>query len=582
VSPKEREDPLTLVSAEGEASAGRRAVSELLGDRYEVVAKLGAGAFGEVYEATDTTLHRKVAIKRIRLDAFAEGPELEEVKARFLREAQVAAKLRHPNIVTIHDIAAKDASSFMVMERVEGRTLQDVLQERGRLGVQETIHLVSQAAAALDYAHGNGVVHRDVKPSNLMVEPSGHVKVMDFGIAKAASSRNITQAGTIVGTPNYMAPEQARGGQVDGRADLFSLGCILYECLAGRRPFEGESVTAILLKIVSEPPPEIDFAALHLPESLGPVLRKALAKNPQDRYPSGEALMAALRDAALTVKAVVPPPVPTLVASEKTRSSGGPPTAPAGRRRLPWLLAAGVAAVVLFAAVLWSVSAFQGTPGAPSADGAPASGSKLMAPKPVRLSPHVVKDEPPLAKRLLGAKPILHVSAPAGSTLVVRLDKPLSSETARPEQTVTATTDAPLVVDGHDVVPAGARVSGRVVHAAPSGKVSGRGELTIEFDRVLLPGHADATIGTESLHWTARSTVKQDTAKVGGGAVLGAVVGGILGGKKGAAIGGAVGGSAGAGVVLATKGEEVVLREGTRLDVRLRSPLTVTIAEPEK
>jgi serine/threonine-protein kinase len=243
-------------------SAGRRAVSELLGDRYEILRKLGAGAFGEVYEARDTTLGRKVAIKRIRLDAFAEGPELEEVKQRFLQEAQVAANLRHPNVVTMHDIAAKESSSFMVMELVEGRTLQALLRERGRLSLEQTLPLLSQAAAALDFAHSNGVIHRDVKPANLMIEPSGQVKVMDFGIAKAAASGNITRTGAILGTPNYMAPEQARGGAVDGRADLFSLGCVLYECLTGRKPFVGDSVTAILLKVLTEPPPSVDFEAL--------------------------------------------------------------------------------------------------------------------------------------------------------------------------------------------------------------------------------------------------------------------------------------------------------------------------------
>src|SRR5262245_54916917 len=178
-------------------SAGRQAVSEVLGDRYEILGKLGAGAFGEVYEARDTTLGRKVAIKRIRLDAFAEGPELEEVKQRFVREAQTAAKLRHPNVVTIHDIAARGSSSFMVMELVEGRTLQAILRERGRLPLAETLRILAQAADALDFAHAQGVVHRDVKPANLMVEPSGHVKVMDFGIAKASSSGDITKTGAI-------------------------------------------------------------------------------------------------------------------------------------------------------------------------------------------------------------------------------------------------------------------------------------------------------------------------------------------------------------------------------------------------
>ncbi len=218
---------------DGVSSGGRDALVEVLGSRYEIVKKLGAGAMGEVYEANDTTLGRRVAIKRIRLDAFADGKQLEDVKKRFVREAQVAAHLRHPNIVTTHDIVESLDSSFIVMEMVEGQTLSELLRQKGRLSLDETLNILTQAASALDHAHANKVVHRDVKPANLMVESSGHVKVMDFGIAKAESSGQITATGTILGTPNYMSPEQAMGKEVDGRSDLFSLACVAYECLTG-------------------------------------------------------------------------------------------------------------------------------------------------------------------------------------------------------------------------------------------------------------------------------------------------------------------------------------------------------------
>ena len=165
-----------------------------------------------------------MAVKRIRLEAFAEASQLEDVKQRFLREAQVAARLRHANIVTTHDIVATAGTSFIVMELVHGQTLQAVLQERGRLPLDETIALMAQAAAALDHAHANQVVHRDVKPANIMLEPGGDVKVMDFGIAKLETGANLTTTGSIMGTPNYMSPEQAKGMKVDGRSDLFSLG----------------------------------------------------------------------------------------------------------------------------------------------------------------------------------------------------------------------------------------------------------------------------------------------------------------------------------------------------------------------
>jgi serine/threonine-protein kinase len=555
---------------EGVASAGRQAVSEMLGDRYEVVRKLGAGAFGEVYEARDTTLDRRVAVKRIRLDSFAEGPELEEVKRRFLQEAQVAARLRHPNIVTIHDIGAKGASSFMVMELVQGQTLQALLRDRGRLGLEETVRILGQAAAGLDFAHASGIVHRDVKPANLMIEPSGHVKVMDFGIAKApAEGGNITRTGTILGTPNYMAPEQARGSAVDGRADLFSLGCTLYECLSGQRPFVGESVTAILLKILQEEPPALDFDSLLLPAPLGDVLRKALAKHPEERYASGKQLMDAVTAAAAGSRPE-PAAVATVVSPRTQLPKPVAPPAPVAaarpRRSAARTLGIAAALVLVLGGVVWGASAgLRGAAGAPSR---------------VRVSANVAREEPAFLGRLLGAKPRLYVTVPPGTPLRLRLETALSSETARPDQEVVATTSAPVVVDGHEALPADSRVLGHVSHAAGAGKVSGRGELTLEFDRVATPA-GELALEAQPLQRIARATVKKDAGKVAAGAGIGALVGGILGGKKGAIVGGAVGGSAGAGAVLATKGEEVVLPAGSALETRLRSPLTVTLVPAE-
>ena len=568
--------------AGGDASAGRKAVSEILGDRYEIVAKLGAGAFGEVYEAKDTSLHRKVAIKRIRLDAFAEGPQLEEVKARFIREAQVAAKLRHPNIVTIHDIAAKGASSFMVMELVEGATLQDLLREKGWLRLEETLRILSQVAAALDYAHGSGVVHRDVKPANLMIEPSGQVKVMDFGIAKAQTSSDVTRAGAIMGTPNYMSPEQARGEKLDGRADLFSLGCVFYECLSGQKPFRGDSVTAILLKIITESPPPIDFDALQLPAPIGAVLERALAKSRGDRYPTGTQMIQAAQEAAagrataptlrtsrvLAAPPAVPPPLPSTAASVAPGPSA-PAAAPTPRRApLPWIIAAALVAAGVGAGLLWTTRA--------SSSGGGGAGSAT------RVSSHVAREDPGFVGRLLGAKPKLRITVPEGSAFAAQLETPLSSETARPDDAFTAVTSAAFGVDGFEAVPKGSRVKGHVAHAAPSGKVSGRGELTLEFDRIVTPDGKEIPIEAEPLQRKARSTAKKDALKVGAVAGVGAFIGGILGGKKGAAVGGATGGAAGAGVVLATKGEEAVLGEGAPLEIRLRSPFTVTIDQPAK
>ena len=247
---------------------GQQIIKEVLGDRYEIVAKLGSGAFGEVFRARDSVLEREVAIKRIRLDAFADPDQLDEVKKRFLREAQVAARLRHPNIVTTYDVVSASAGNFIVMELVEGRTLHSILKTESKLSLDKTIDVLSQVASALDHAHQNQVIHRDVKPGNIMIEPSGQAKVMDFGIAKLESGQNLTATGGILGTPNYMSPEQARGSKIDARSDVFALGCVLYECLSGQKAFKGDSITAILLSILSDDPPPIDYEANGLPPTL--------------------------------------------------------------------------------------------------------------------------------------------------------------------------------------------------------------------------------------------------------------------------------------------------------------------------
>jgi hypothetical protein len=200
----------------------------------------------------------------------------------------------------------------------------------------------------------------------------------------------------------------------------------------------------------------------------------------------------------------------------------------------------------------------------------------------VRVSRNVTRVEPGFVRRLLGSKPRFRLTVPEGTPLRVRLETGLSSETAQAGQELSATTSAPLEVEGFAAFPAGSRVEGHVSHAAGAGKVSGRGELTLEFDRIITPGGEEVALEAEPLQRKARSTVKKDAAKVGAAAGVGAIVGGILGGGKGAAIGGAVGGAGGTGVVLATKGEEVVLATGTPLEVRLRSPLTVTVDAPGK
>ncbi len=273
-----------------------KALVQVLGTRYQFVSRLGAGAFGEVYRVLDTMLERDVAVKRVRLDAFADADQRQELRERTIREAKVAAKLKHPHIVTIHDVVDRPDMCFIVMEFIEGKTLAKHLKEEGQLGIEQTAQLLGQTAAALDFAHQKGVVHRDIKPANIMIESgTGNVKVTDFGIAKSDAFTELTAAGSVLGTPNYMSPEQARGDLAIGpRADLFSLGCLAYECLVGQKAFVGKTVMATLMSIMNDPPRTFDREALGLSPEFDGLLKRALAKNPDERFSTGVELVAAL------------------------------------------------------------------------------------------------------------------------------------------------------------------------------------------------------------------------------------------------------------------------------------------------
>ncbi|HMC22008.1 MAG TPA: protein kinase [Thermoanaerobaculia bacterium] len=265
--------------------------SETLGS-YRLIDKLGAGGMGEVWRAEDTRLLRPVAIK-ILSERIANDPEW---KARFLREARTIAQMNHPNIATIYSIEQEADKLFIAMELVEGESLSDVLA-RGALEPVEAVPIVKSVAEALAEAHDKGIVHRDVKPDNIIVGKRG-VKVLDFGIAKQLVSTTdtptLTQAGLIVGTPFYMSPEQALGRPVDARSDLFSLGVVLYEALAGKRPFEGESVTETMMNIIMQEAIELSAVAPKVPAALVEIVARALQKKPERRYGSAGEMVDAL------------------------------------------------------------------------------------------------------------------------------------------------------------------------------------------------------------------------------------------------------------------------------------------------
>jgi eukaryotic-like serine/threonine-protein kinase len=292
-------------------SAGSR---PRVGGRYELGELLGRGGMAEVRKGTDVRLGRVVAVKRLRTD-LASDPTFQ---ARFRREAQSSASLNHPAIVSVYDTGEESATDgsgvpqpYIVMEYVAGRTLREILREGRKILPERALEITSGVLAALDYSHRAGIVHRDIKPANVMLTPSGDVKVMDFGIARAIadSSSTMTQTAAVVGTAQYLSPEQARGESVDSRSDVYSTGCLLYELLTGRPPFVGESPVSVAYQHVREqaaPPSTIDE---DLPPEIDAIVMKALTKNVEDRYQSAAAMRADI-ERFLAGKPVEAPVVP--------------------------------------------------------------------------------------------------------------------------------------------------------------------------------------------------------------------------------------------------------------------------------
>jgi serine/threonine-protein kinase len=263
--------------------------------RYQVEKELGKGAMGVVYLGKDPKIGRVVAIKTMALSQEFEADELQDVKERFFREAETAGRLNHPNIVTIFDAGEEHDLAYIAMEFLKGKDLTAHTKADNLLPLAKTVGIVARVADALAYAHRNNVVHRDVKPANIMYEPeSDSVKVTDFGIARITDSSK-TKTGMVLGTPSYMSPEQLAGKKIDGRSDLFSLGVTLYQLACGRLPFQGESMAQLMFKIANEPRQDIRGVRSDLPAELLAVIDKALAKQPEQRYQAGDEFAAELR-----------------------------------------------------------------------------------------------------------------------------------------------------------------------------------------------------------------------------------------------------------------------------------------------
>ncbi len=358
----------------------------VVGGRYELGELLGRGGMAEVRKGTDTRLGRVVAVKRLRTDLASDAT----FQARFRREAQSSASLNHPAIVAVYDTGEEPAPTgsgdavaqpYIVMEYVAGRTLRDILREGRKILPERALEITSDVLSALDYSHRAGIIHRDIKPGNVMLTPAGDVKVMDFGIARAVSDAQstMTQTAAVVGTAQYLSPEQARGESVDSRSDVYSAGCLLYELLTGRPPFVGDSPVAVAYQHVREnPQPPSDHDA-DLPPEIDTIVLKALAKRVEDRYQSAAAMRADIERylAGRPVQAVVPPPAP-LPPVESTPTTVVPrtaatPAAPAPqpraededrpRSRAGLVLLLGVLVIAFLAGIAWmSQTLFEDAP----------------------------------------------------------------------------------------------------------------------------------------------------------------------------------------------------------------------------
>ncbi len=293
------EGTMIMGGGRGGMAAGGTVIMDVGGEkptlgRYEVEEELGRGAMGIVYLGKDPKINRTVAIKTLDLTAEFEESEIQGVKDRFFREAETAGRLNHPGIVTIFDAGDEHDLAYIAMEFLEGKDLSDVLNEKKKTDAAWVLHIISEAADALDYAHKQDVVHRDIKPANIMYNNSDEtIKITDFGIARITAS-NRTKTGVVLGTPSYMSPEQLSGKHVDGRSDLFSLGVMMFEMLTKTQPFGGDSLATLMYQITNEKHPDINRIRDDLPRCVKPIIDKALQKDPDKRYQTGAEFKAAV------------------------------------------------------------------------------------------------------------------------------------------------------------------------------------------------------------------------------------------------------------------------------------------------
>ncbi|WP_276352595.1 Stk1 family PASTA domain-containing Ser/Thr kinase [Cohnella caldifontis] len=360
-------------------------IGQTLGGRYELLARVGGGGMALVYKARDNLLNRYVAVKVLRQQFMHD----EDFIRRFRREAQAAASLSHPNIVSIYDVGQEEDTHYIVMEFVDGPNLNEIIRDRAPLQTDEAVKIASQICDALDHAHMNQIIHRDIKPHNILIGLGGRVKVTDFGIARAVTSSTITQTGSVVGSVHYFSPEHAKGVTTGEKSDIYSLGIVLYQMLTGRLPFLGESPISVALKHLQEPFEQPREVNPYIPQSVENVILRAMRKNPQERYGSARDMLADLEtclqpqrlneppvhfssddepeaDKTRVVPAIRPDMRNTIEAPaigreqpEERWNSDGLEDKPRRRWVLPTLLS--VVAVILIGVLVWAVVSLKGS-----------------------------------------------------------------------------------------------------------------------------------------------------------------------------------------------------------------------------
>jgi serine/threonine protein kinase len=390
---------------------------------YQILAEIGRGGMAVVYRAYQPSLNREVAIK-VLPPQFTFDRQFVE---RFVREAQAAASLRHPHIVVIHDVAEENGLYYIVMELLQGRTLRQLVEQEGALPPARVAHVVEQIASALDYAHRRGFVHRDVKPDNIFVDDDDRVTLTDFGIAKAAWGTQLTKTGMLIGTPEYMSPEQAQGEAVGPATDIYALGIVAYQMLSGRVPFEGTTPHAILYKQVHDPPPPVGSAWSGLPAAMDSVLNAALAKEPRARYASAGQFAQALTTA---IGGGVP--VPTAV-----RPAMPVPPPPAGlaqprARRSPWLW--GLVVIIVAVLVLVAFLLLRGGPSSVDVTATEQALARLWVTQTAEANPTATPPQPT-------ALPVETNAGPSATAAPTSL--PTAAATAAPTGTPTPFPTAP-------------------------------------------------------------------------------------------------------------------------------------------